>query len=123
MHLTSLQVLAVDIMYCHPHVSEVSLRTAVLLCLTAAYPPQLGVRAVELLSRRASAGAGGVLSIQGGTVCLYFCDLLLFHKLEGSYLGCLPNSCSTPGCPMRHSVVRGGLYQSGPPSRSEGLCR
>lgn len=52
------QVLAVDIMYCHPAISEVSLRTCALLCLTAAYPPQLGVRAVELLSRRAAAGAG-----------------------------------------------------------------
>ena len=47
-----------DVMYFHPAVSEVSLRTAALLCLTAAYPPALGVRTVELLSRRAAAGAG-----------------------------------------------------------------
>ena len=47
-----------DIIYFHPSISEVTLRTAALLCLTGAYPPQLGVRAVDILSRRAIAGSG-----------------------------------------------------------------
>ena len=42
------QVLAVDLMYHHPAVAEVTLRTAAMLCLAPAYPPQLGVHAVEV---------------------------------------------------------------------------
>jgi hypothetical protein len=43
-----LQILAVDLMYHHSAVSEVTLRTAAMLCLASAYPPQLGVHAVEV---------------------------------------------------------------------------
>ena len=35
-------------MYYHPVVQEVTLRTAAMLCLAPAYPPELGVRAVEV---------------------------------------------------------------------------
>ena len=42
------QALAVDLIYYHPAIQEVTLRTAAMLCLAPAYPPGLGVRAVEV---------------------------------------------------------------------------
>lgn len=42
------QALAVDLLFYHPAIQEVTLRTAAMLCLAPAYSPELGVRAVEV---------------------------------------------------------------------------
>ena len=44
----TVQALAVDLMYYHPVVQEVTLRTAAMLCLALAFPPELGLRAIEV---------------------------------------------------------------------------
>lgn len=43
-----MQALAVDLLFYHPAIQEVTLRTAAMLCLAPAYSPELGVRAVEV---------------------------------------------------------------------------
>jgi len=44
----AVQALAVDLMYYHPAIQEVTLRTTAMLCLAPAYPAELGVRAIEV---------------------------------------------------------------------------